>query len=71
MPTREVILETGAGRFHRAAVRALDGVETRLTAEGCNLDDATEVREVDALPPDVDAARLCERCFRPPEIVEA
>lgn len=71
MPTREVILETGAGRFHRAAIRELDGVETRLTAEGCNLDDATDVREVDGLPADVASSALCERCFRPPELVEA
>lgn len=71
MPLRESTVVTGAGRYHRVAIRTLDGVETRLTAEGCNLDDAEDVEEIPNLPQDVSSEALCKRCFRPPELVEA
>lgn len=71
MPLREATVVTGAGRYHRVGIRSQSGEpDVRLTAEGCNLDDADQVEET-TLPPDVAAEALCKRCFRPPELVEA
>ena len=54
-----VIRVPASGTYHRA-YRVGEAV---LTNESCNLDDADDLEDVGALPPDVDHKALCERCL--------
>lgn len=60
-----ILRDKSSGRFHRAAQEG-DGQQL-LTHEADNLDAAGEYEIVEQLPPDVDNALLCKRCFTEPE----
>lgn len=57
-----ILRDLSSGRFHRGT-----RVGARIqTFEECNLDQAGEREELEQLPPDPDAALLCEHCFVEP-----
>lgn len=58
----DVVIRSG-DRYHRG-VRSGTAV---LTAESCNLDQASDLEIVEALPPDVPHDALCKRCMTPPQ----
>jgi len=57
-PVRIVLLQTAELKVHRAAV--IDGIPGRMTFEADNLDEATVLHDLSAVPDDAD---LCSRCF--------
>jgi len=54
-----ILRDLSSGRFHRAA----DDGSGLLTHEADNLDEAGDYEILESLPPDVDMALLCSRCF--------
>ena len=59
-----ILRDKSSGRFHRAAQ---DDSGQLLSHEADNLDQAGDYEIVEQLPPDVDNALLCKRCFTEPD----